>query len=66
MDYKTFGEEAEIEYTTIVTVNGETAGQVSSYSEDGLIEQYRKLDTAIANKLKEQYEDLPEVQNEND
>jgi len=66
MDYKTFGEQAEIEYITQVIVNGEHAGEVFSYSEEGLIEQYRKLDSAIAGELRRQFEeqDESEINNE--
>ena len=60
MTYKEFGEEAEIEYTCSVTVNGVEAGTISSFSESGLQEYFRKLDYAVEEQLQSQYEDLPE------
>lgn len=66
MTFKEFGENAEIEYTCYVTVNGETAGEISGYSEESLLEQLRKLDTGIKNELESQWNDLPENQESED
>ena len=60
MTYKEFCEEAEIEYTLFVTINGEDSVKLKAYGLDSLIEQTHKLDKAIANKLTEQFEDLAE------
>lgn len=62
MDYKDFSENQEIEYTCTVTVNGEDAGTISSFSESGLLEDFRKLDYAIKDKIDEFWNDLPENQ----
>lgn len=67
MDYKTFGENAEIVYTLTVTVNDEDCITLTNYSEESMLEELRKVDHAIAETLQRQYEDLPETGvNEND
>lgn len=66
MTFKEFGENAEIEYTCTVTVNGEPAGTISSYSESGLLEDFRKLDHGIKEELENQWNDLPENQESED
>ena len=60
MEFKEFGENAEIEYSLTVTVNGEEAIVVSAFGEESLLEELRKVDRAIADTLQSQYEDLPE------
>jgi len=60
MDYKTFGEDAEIEYIVTAIVNGEEAGQISGYSYESVSEDWRKLDHAVDEELRRQFEDLPE------
>jgi hypothetical protein len=60
MTFKEFGEEAEITYNISVEVNGEVVFESYYFSDDSLQEDLRKVDNAIAEKLKEQYEDLPE------
>lgn len=60
MTYKEFCEEAEIEYTLFVTINGEDSIRLKAYDLDSLIEQTHKLDKAVADKLTEQFEDLAE------
>lgn len=60
MTYKEFSEDADIEYNTQVYVNGELAGEINSYSEESHLEDFRKLDHAIASELTRQYEELPE------
>lgn len=60
MDYKEFGENAHIVYTLYVKVNDIKTAKIEALSEAGLLEQLRKVDFAIANELKSQYEDLPE------
>ena len=57
-DIKIFSDNAKIEYKTIVYVNGIKAGQVTSYDEEGLIEQYRKLDYAMEIELRKQFNDI--------
>ena len=66
MEYKEFGENAEIVYSLTVTVNDEDCITLTAYSEESLLEDLRKVDHAIADKLKEQYEDLPENEVNND
>ena len=60
MTYKEFCEEAEIEYTLFVTINGEDSIRLKAYDLNSLIEQTHKLDKQINNKLIEQFEDLAE------
>ena len=60
MTLKEFGENAEIVYSLKVFVNDEEEITIESYSEDSLLEQLRKVDTAIANAIERQYQDLPE------
>lgn len=64
MTLKEFGEEATIGYITNVYVNGELAGTISNLSEESHLEDFRKLDHAISNQIKEQFEALPENQEE--
>lgn len=58
MTYKKFCEEAQIVYTLYVEVNGEETAKIQALSEEGLTEQLRKVDFAVDNKLKEQYEEI--------
>lgn len=60
MTFKEFCEEQEIEFVVIAKVNGETAGRISGYSADSVLEDWRKLDHAVAEKLQSDWEDLPE------
>jgi hypothetical protein len=64
MTFKEFGEEAEIQYTTVVTVNGQVAATISGMSSESLLEDFSKLDTGIAAELQKQYEELPETEEE--
>ncbi len=60
MTYKEFGENAEITYNLSVEVNGETVFESYYFSDESMQEDLRKVDNAIAEKLQEQWEDLPE------
>ena len=60
MTFKEFGEQSETLYILTVSVNDEDCTTINCYSEESLLEQLRKADQAIAEKLKEQYENLPE------
>ncbi len=60
MTLKEFGEEAEITYNLSVEVNGEVAFESYYYSDASMQEDLKKVDNAIAEKIQEQYEDLPE------
>lgn len=60
MTLKDYGEKAEIEFVTTVTVDGEHVAQVSAYSLESLIEDFGKLTHAVEIKLIDNYEDLPE------
>lgn len=62
MTFKEFGENAELEYTLTITVNGEEATEYSSHSEESMLEGLRKADEAIKRSLTEQWDDLPENQ----
>ena len=66
MEYKEFGENAEIIYSLKVFVNDQEAVTIEAYSEDSLLEQLRKADYAINEELTRQFEDLPERQNDED
>ncbi len=66
MEYKEWCENQEVEYHATVSLNGEIVGQISSFSQEGLIEDMRKLTHALDQSAKQQYEDLPENQNDND
>lgn len=62
MTFKEFGEKAEISYNLSVEVNGEVAFESYYYSDESMQEELRKVDKAIADKLQEQWNDLPENQ----
>lgn len=62
MTFKDFSEQAEIVYNLSVTVNDDDTIDLASTTEAGLLEQLRKVDKAIADKLQEQWDDLPENQ----
>lgn len=66
MNYKTFSEDQEIEYVAQAYVNGELVGTVSGYSWNSVEEDSRKLDYAIDEAIKTEWEDLPENQEEED
>lgn len=62
MTFKEYSENAEISYNLSVTVNDEVVFESYYFSDESMQEDLRKVDSAIASKLKEQYEDLPENQ----
>lgn len=64
--FKQFSEDSEIRYLCTVWVNGEESGSISSYTEDGLWEDSRKLDNAINTTLERQFEELPENMEQED
>lgn len=66
MTFKEFGEQAEIVYSLTVTVNDDQAITLTNYSEASMLEELRKVDSAIASKLEEQWNDLPENQESED
>lgn len=60
MTYKEFGENAEISYRIVITVNDELAIDMDYYSLDSLIEDSNKFDGAVDSMLLSQYTDLPD------
>ena len=60
MTYKEFGENAEISYRLVITVNDELAIDMDYYSLDSLIEDSNKFDGAVDSMLLSQYTDLPD------
>ena len=60
MTYKEFGENAEISYRIVITVNDELAIDMDYYSLDSLIEDSNKFDGAVEDMLLSQYTDLPD------
>jgi len=60
MTYKEFGENAEISYRIVITVNDEVAIDMDYYSLDSLIEDSNKFDGAVDSMLLSQYTDLPD------
>ena len=60
MTYKEFGENAEISYKIVITVNDEVAIDMDYYSMDSLIEDSNKFDGAVDSMLLSQYTDLPD------
>lgn len=62
MDYKTFGENAEITVAVKIFVNDEEVFAGSSYDIDGAIAELGRAErmNVIANAIEEQYQDLPE------
>jgi len=60
MTYKEFGENAEISYKIVITVNDEVAIDMDYYSLDSLIEDSNKFDGAVDSMLLSQYTDLPD------
>jgi len=60
MTYKEFGENAEISYRIVITVNDEVAIDMDYYSMDSLIEDSNKFDGAVEDMLLSQYTDLPD------
>jgi len=60
MTYKEFGENAEISYRIVITVNDEVAIDMDYYSLDSLIEDSNKFDGAVEDMLLSQYTDLPD------
>jgi len=60
MTYKEFGENAEISYKIVITVNDEVAIDMDYYSMDSLIEDSNKFDGAVEDMLLSQYTDLPD------
>jgi hypothetical protein len=60
MTYKEFGENAEINYQIIITVNDELAIDMDYYSLDSLIEDSRKFDGAVEDMLLSQYTNFPD------
>lgn len=66
MEYKEFGENAEIIYSLKVFVNDNEAITIEAHSEDSLLEQLKKADYAINEELTRQFEELPEGGNDED
>ena len=63
MEYKEFGENAEIEYNLSATVNGEVVKtSITAYSTDSISEQEYKITSAIEETLKRQWEELSEYE----
>ena len=60
MTYKEFGENAEINYQIIITVNDELAIDMDYYSMDSLIEDSNKFNLAVEEALTNQYYDRPD------
>lgn len=60
MTLKEFSEDVNIQYVLYVEVNGLTAIKITAPTEEMLLEQLRKVDTVVNNKINELYEDLPE------
>lgn len=62
MDYKTFGENAEIRVSVSITVNDQEVFTGSSYDIDGAIAELGRAErmNVISKAVQEQYEDLPE------
>jgi len=60
MTYKEFGENADINYQIIITVNDELAIDMDYYSLDSLIEDSNKFNRAVEDVLTNQYYDRPD------
>lgn len=65
MTYKDFGENAEIEVTLIVKVNGTPVWDREYGDLDFIFDDFRKIENEIASELQYQYNDLPEDTLEN-
>lgn len=63
MNFKEFGESADIKYIVTVVVNGERAGRIQGVTYESISEQWRKLVSQIELKLSDQFVDLPENSN---
>jgi hypothetical protein len=55
MDYKTFCENADIEYMLVAYVEGEQVGRVTGYTLESVTEQGHKLEHAISEHLTNEY-----------
>ena len=64
MNFKEFGENALIEYHLRVYVNDEEVCTIVALDQESLVEQLRKADHAVNDYLTEEYEALPEVNDE--
>ena len=60
MTYKEFGENADISYKIVITVNDEVAIDMDYYSLDSLIEDSNKFNLAVEEALTNQYYDAPD------
>lgn len=67
MTYKEFGEDAEIVVEVTILVNDEVAYNATTYDIDNAIAGLGDAERhhVIADKLAEQFEDLPEADDEN-
>lgn len=55
MDYKTFMENAEVEFTLNVYVNGESVASFVTSTFESLAEQQHKMDNAVDTYLKDEF-----------
>lgn len=60
MTYKDFGEDAEIEVTLIVKVNGTPVWDREYGDLDFIFDDFRKIENEIASELQYQFNDLAE------
>lgn len=60
MTFKEFGENADISYRIVITVNDDTAIDMEYYSLDSLIEDSNKFNNAVKEALINQYYDRPD------
>ena len=64
MDFKTFGENADIVYSLKVFVNDNETITIEALREQSLLEQLNKADYAIKEELNNQFEELAGYQDE--
>lgn len=60
MDYKTFCENADIEYMLVAYVDSERVATVTGYSLDSVTEQGHKVEHAISEHLENKFNGLAE------
>ena len=60
MTFKEYGENAEVNYKIVITVNDEIAIDMDYYSLDSLIEDSNKFDGTVNSMLESQYTDIPD------
>lgn len=68
MEYKEFGEKAEITITVKIVVNNRVVLKATAYDIDGAIAELGRAErhNFIENEIRKQYEELPESEQNND